>query len=145
MNDHLHNYMDMKLESQPTLAFLLYNSREQTCHIRFGAYTTHGFAPCITLRCLVASVLHVAPKLNIMNQRNEMTNHHRKPKSCGGTNNPRNISKVRRKFHEAYHLLFSNDEPMEVAKKLSEVWIDPDFIMVAIPRNKLHAVIKALM
>lgn len=106
----------------------------------------HGrIYPVITLRCLVASVLHVALKFNIMNKGNELTTHHRKPKSRSGTNNPRNISRVRRKFHEAYHLLFANDEPMEVAKKLSEVWIDPDFIMVAIPRNKLHAVIKALM
>jgi len=62
--------------------------------------------------------------------------HHRRPKSRGGTTKNGNIVKVTGKYHRAYHLLFGNLLPPEVAKILTDVWIDPDYYMVAIKRKK---------
>lgn len=62
--------------------------------------------------------------------------HHRKTRSRGGTDAPRNISVVPQHLHRAYHLLFGNMTPRELAKMLTDTWIDPDFYLVAIPRKK---------
>lgn len=69
-------------------------------------------------------------------KRDDLTRHHRKPRSKQGTNDDRNISLVFWKKHEAYHLLFGNKSPEEVAKILTETWIDPDFVLLAIHREK---------
>ena len=61
-----------------------------------------------------------------------MTRHHRKPRSKGGKDCNRNISIVPSNKHEAWHLLFSNKEPHEIAKIINEVWLDPDYHLVAI-------------
>lgn len=63
-------------------------------------------------------------------QQNKRTTHHRKPKSIGGTNEERNISYVRDKEHQAYHLLFSNKTPYEISKILNDTWIDPDYELI---------------
>ncbi len=68
--------------------------------------------------------------------RNDTEKHHRLPKSRGGTNEPRNISRVRVKYHRAYHLLFGNMNAQEIARVLTDFWIDPDYYLVAVPRNK---------
>lgn len=62
--------------------------------------------------------------------------HHRKPTSRGGGNDKRNIIVVPQNHHRAYHLLFGNMIPKEMAKTLTGTWIDPDFYLVAIPRKK---------
>lgn len=62
--------------------------------------------------------------------------HHRKPTSMGGQNTEKNISIVPVHMHRAYHMLFSNLPPKEVAKVLTSVWIDPAYYLVAIPRAK---------
>lgn len=62
--------------------------------------------------------------------------HHRRPKSLGGGASERNISSVPAKYHRAWHLLFSNDSPQEIARKITEIWIDPDYYVIAIPRKK---------
>lgn len=59
-----------------------------------------------------------------------LSRHHRKCKSHGGTNAKRNISIVRSDHHEAYHLLFGNRNPKEVASFLNKIWIDPDYYLV---------------
>ncbi len=64
----------------------------------------------------------------------ENDDHHRKPRSRDGTNDPRNISKVPRNKHEAWHLLFANHTPTMIVDIINEFWLDPDFHMVAIPR-----------
>lgn len=62
--------------------------------------------------------------------------HHRRPKSLGGGASIRNISIVPPRYHRAWHLLFSNDSPQEIARKITEIWIDPDYYIVAVPRKK---------
>jgi len=51
--------------------------------------------------------------------------HHRVPRSRGGNGKAANISMVCRDKHAAYHLLFQNYLPEQVAAILNEVWIDP--------------------
>lgn len=63
-------------------------------------------------------------------------NHHRLPTSKGGTNDPSNISRVKITEHRAYHQLFRNLLPQEVAAILTKTWIDPAYYLVAIPRQK---------
>jgi hypothetical protein len=62
--------------------------------------------------------------------------HHRKPTSMGGNNIPENISVVPVAMHRAYHQLFSNLPPNEVARLLTKTWIDSAFYLIAVPRNK---------
>ena len=64
------------------------------------------------------------------------TRHHRKPKSFGGGNNKRNIVKIPDKFHRAYHILFGAGNVHDVAKRLNETYIDPDFELVVRRRNE---------
>ena len=63
--------------------------------------------------------------------RNGYDKHHRKCRSHGGSNHPSNISMVRANQHRAYHVLFQNMTPVEVADLLTEIWIDPAYEMVA--------------
>ena len=56
-----------------------------------------------------------------------MQSHHRKPRSLGGLYSPRNISRVSAKKHAAYHLLFANSTPQQIAQILNETWVDPDY------------------
>lgn len=62
--------------------------------------------------------------------------HHRLPRSRGGSNDPRNISVVRSKYHSAYHLLFGNMTAKEMASLLNSVWIDPDVRFVVRKRRR---------
>ena len=66
--------------------------------------------------------------------RKEHDLHHRKPRSIGGMNEFKNVAKVPRNKHEAYHLLFSNLTAPQIADVLNMFWIDPDYFMVAVPR-----------
>jgi hypothetical protein len=59
------------------------------------------------------------------------TRHHRRCTSRGGSSDDRNISYVPQNQHQAYHLLFQNMEPPEIASVLNRVWIDPDWEFVA--------------
>jgi len=65
--------------------------------------------------------------------------HHRRPRSRGGGNEPSNISIVREKDHRAYHQLFGNMLPDEMAAMLTDTWIDSNYYMVAVPRYKKHS------
>ena len=62
--------------------------------------------------------------------------HHRKPRSRGGTNEERNITLVKPEDHQAYHKLFGNKLPQEMANMLSDTWIDPDYYLVAIKEKR---------
>ena len=59
--------------------------------------------------------------------------HHRRPKSLGGTDEfpPNNISWTKRKHHEAWHKLFGTAHPVQIARIITELWLDPDWEMVA--------------
>ena len=62
--------------------------------------------------------------------------HHRKPRSKGGDNSNENLVLVEHKKHRAYHLLFDNKDPKEVAQILNETWIDPTFKFICVKRKK---------
>lgn len=64
----------------------------------------------------------------------QMSRYHRKTKSRNGTDANYNISIVPKTWHEAYHTLFGDFTPQEVARLLNEVWIDPGWKMVVVSR-----------
>ena len=68
-------------------------------------------------------------------QEKPMTIHHRLPSSRGGKSNPENLSKVPEKMHQGWHTLFCNMLAKEIAKLINDVWIDPAYIFVCMPRN----------
>lgn len=73
-----------------------------------------------------------------MNMGHETDVHHRKPRSRGGGNNPENLVRVPIKKHRAWHRLFTNLSPQEIAAIINDCWLDPDFYLVAIPRKKIQ-------
>ena len=61
--------------------------------------------------------------------------HHRLPKSRGGANSPENYSTVPVHLHQAYNALFGgNPTAEEVVKILTDIWIDPCYVIVAVKR-----------
>ena len=62
--------------------------------------------------------------------------HHRLPRSIGGKNKPRNISQIPRNLHESWHLLFANMTAEQIAQRITDWYLDPNFVMVAIPREE---------
>lgn len=68
-------------------------------------------------------------------KKTEYDTHHRLPRSRKGTNDPRNLSRVKRELHIAYHKLFGNGTPHDIARILNKIWIDPDFHLVVTEKN----------
>lgn len=65
--------------------------------------------------------------------KNQLTKHHRKPRSLfqGKVNNePENISKIKIKFHEAWHKLFNDMTAQEIAEEINNKYLDPEFKFV---------------
>lgn len=60
--------------------------------------------------------------------------HHRKPRSLNGGDEPRNISMVSEKEHQAWHCIAVNYTPEKIAQIISDVWLDPDWKMIAVRR-----------
>lgn len=52
------------------------------------------------------------------------------PKSLGGDDGNQNISVVPVVKHRAYHALFANGNPYDVAEILNKFWISPDYELV---------------
>jgi hypothetical protein len=65
----------------------------------------------------------------------EMTRHHRKARCIGGKTKQSNISVVSATRHEAFHTLFGIGDPELIARYLTNVWIDPDYEMVAVRKQ----------
>ncbi len=63
--------------------------------------------------------------------------HHRRPKSRGGTGHERNISLVDKELHSCWHKLFDNYSPETIAAIISELWLDPDWELVAVRKDEL--------
>lgn len=59
-----------------------------------------------------------------------MTMHHRRPVKLNGKTEPRNLSRVPKKKHEAWHMLFNHMNPYAIAHLINTVWLDPDFEFV---------------
>ena len=68
------------------------------------------------------------------------TRHHRVSRHLGGETNERNISYVPFCEHMAYNTLFKDGHmsASQIAKKLSDFYIDPDFVLVVRHSNCLH-------
>jgi hypothetical protein len=64
------------------------------------------------------------------------TKHHRKPRSLGGQTTDRNISMLEQKKHEAWHTLFQNYQPHEIAYLINLHYLDPDFYFICVEKNK---------
>lgn len=61
-----------------------------------------------------------------------ISRHHRQCRSNGGKTIASNISYVDPKQHKAFHTLFANKTPPEIAKILNEVWLDPAYRFVCV-------------
>ena len=68
-----------------------------------------------------------------------MDRHHRLPRSRSGGNSLANISIVEQKLHRAWHLLVGNMTASEAAKMISDIWIDSNYYLVAVPRKRIQA------
>lgn len=66
-----------------------------------------------------------------------MDKHHRLPRSKGGNGTPDNISVVPIHEHRAWHRLFGNKTPQEIARIISDVWIESKFYMIIVSRKRL--------
>lgn len=66
--------------------------------------------------------------------KNQITRHHRKPRSLfpkGKVNNqPENISHIKAKFHESWHMLFADMTAHEIAEEINKKYLDPEFRFV---------------
>jgi len=65
-----------------------------------------------------------------------ITEHHRKPKSKGGTSERRNISLLKWSFHWAWHHLFKCFDPYRIAQEINEKYLDPDYMFIVVRRRK---------
>lgn len=63
-----------------------------------------------------------------------LTRHHRKPRKLGGKSSKGNISLISREKHEAWHLLVNHQDIHEIARILSDTYIDPDYVLVPIKK-----------
>ena len=61
--------------------------------------------------------------------------HHRKPRSLGGDNSDRNVIHVKSSQHQAWHTLFYNCKPHQIAFIINTTWIDPDYEVVVVKKN----------
>ena len=61
--------------------------------------------------------------------------HHKKPQSLGGTDEPRNLSRLPISRHQAWHVLFSNFTPERIAQEINKRYLDPDFEFIVIERH----------
>ena len=57
--------------------------------------------------------------------------HHRLPRSRGGDDSEENLVQVPVVKHQAYHTLFQNHLPEEIARILNETWISKDWELTA--------------
>lgn len=73
-----------------------------------------------------------------------LTRHHRRPRSHGGMHEGENISFVPDKLHAAWHLLFANNSVNRIAEIMNDHWVDPDYFMVAVPKEFLETIYKTL-
>ncbi len=62
--------------------------------------------------------------------------HHLKQVSRAGDNSSYNKKIVSEKKHQAWHILFGNERPVEIAAEASK-WIDPEWILLAVKVKKM--------
>jgi 5-methylcytosine-specific restriction endonuclease McrA len=74
-------------------------------------------------------------RIKAMRKKNHDSLHHRKPRSLGGKTTRENTVFLTKSKHEAWHTLFSNMTPYEIANEINKFYLDPDFFMVAVNRK----------
>lgn len=67
--------------------------------------------------------------------REEMSTHHKLPRSLGGGNDERNLVELSVKKHQAWHTLFQNYSADKIAAEINQRYIDPDYHLVAVKRT----------
>lgn len=69
-----------------------------------------------------------------------MHRHHRLPRSLNGNrhvvNGHNNISYVQQNHHRAWHNIFRNYTAQEICAIINDVWLDPNYKFICIPREK---------
>ena len=50
----------------------------------------------------------------------EITDHHRRPRSIGGSKDPANISKISIRIHKAWHIIFGNMSAEQICNYINE-------------------------
>jgi hypothetical protein len=68
----------------------------------------------------------------------ERSHHHRRPVSLGGTSAEKNISNVSVTKHRAWHILFGNRCPQDIATYINAVWLDTRYKFVCVERERIH-------
>jgi len=63
------------------------------------------------------------------------TTHHRKPRSLGGKSEPRNLSELIKDHHVAWHCLFHNWTPEQIAHAINTYFLDPDYEFVCVRKR----------
>lgn len=82
-----------------------------------------GMVLVYAIGCSIGSILGTGGAMSFRHS----SVHHRRPKSLGGPDSSRNTIKVNRKDHMAWHRLFRNLSPEDIAEEINLVWLDPDY------------------
>lgn len=61
--------------------------------------------------------------------------HHKRPRSCGGCEDSRNVKWVNTKLHCAWHRLFQNYGPARIADLINRDWLDPEFKFIVVKKK----------
>jgi hypothetical protein len=67
----------------------------------------------------------------------QLTRHHRKPRSIGGTGESRNVVRIPGNRHSAWHLLFQNWTAEQIAETINATYLDPDYEFIAVRKEEL--------
>jgi len=71
----------------------------------------------------------------------EMSRHHKKCRANGGKTSIRNVILIQDNLHRAWHTLFGSMSGVEIARVITNVFLDPDYQMICqqkknCPRDK---------
>ena len=61
--------------------------------------------------------------------------HHKKPRSLGGGTNARNCIRLLADYHHAWHRLFFNWTPEQIAHAINNYYLDPDYEMICVKKG----------
>lgn len=67
--------------------------------------------------------------------KSNMTRHHKKPKSIGGSDSPENISMLPKNLHSAWHCLFKTYDAHRIASLINKYYLDPAFEFIVVPKK----------
>ena len=76
------------------------------------------------------------PRTRVVKKKVVMEKHHRLPRSRGGSSSASNLSVISQPVHRAWHYLFGNANAQEVARMISDVYIDSNYYFVCVPRHR---------